>query len=170
LFALFATALSGTGAGVAVSTPLDFQDPTEDQCSFFNGISAYWPYSHNTTVLLSNASISNNYAGGKSSSGGGLSIGFGGAVTIRNSWIVNNSAALFGGGILLGGTQQSTCGVLMHGTVIANNRASHGGSQLYSTCAGDVLTRNVSVGMQISESEVGQRFALQPLCVLWLFE
>ena len=77
----------------------------------------YFPFTYHITVLIFNVSILSNMAGCPTCSGGGMVVGPGGDVSIRDAVITNNSAGLLGGGIFLGDVSlvPSTCRTTMTG-------------------------------------------------------
>jgi hypothetical protein len=116
----------GSGAGVSITLPADAQP--RHQCV---NPASFYPYVHNTFATLDSCSLANNRGTCGTCSGGGLSVGVGGVVTIRNTEVMNNSATLFGGGMLLGSVQLSaTCAFVISRSRLDGNRAGHGGSQM----------------------------------------
>ena len=144
---------AGLGAGVAIVTPADSQTSVVNVCPSF-GPPEYFPYHFDTTVTLSDVRVVDNAATGRSCSGGGVSIGPGGLVTLSRVVIANNSAALFGGGLLLGALQTSTCGFDVVDSGVSNNTAGHAGSQLYSSCSAHASVRGTTIAMAANDSQV----------------
>ena len=139
----------GNGAGVSIQTAPDIADV---ECP---DPPSYYPYDAVTLLSISNATIVGNHADCLTCSGGGVSVGVGGQLSVTGSVIANNTAGVFGGGLLLGVVQQSTCGLAVADSVIDGNTASHGGSQLYSTCAAGVSVVNVVARLGTGDSQVG---------------
>ncbi len=109
-------------------------------------------------MTVDNAVIVGNSASGLRAglaSGGGLSLGQGGMLIVRNSTFVNNSASLFGGGMALGSDSTSTCGLqLLDGSVFEDNLATHGGGQVYMTCSADMVVDRTVLHLSNVESQV----------------
>ncbi len=142
---------SGSGAGLNIFTPLDVQPAAACNTT----VPSYYPFAFANRILLQDSVVANNSASCATCSGGGVSLGPGGNVTVAGCVITNNSATVFGGGLLFGDLQSTTtCAVLFQDSVIATNRAGKGGAQLYSTCAGNGDMVNVSVAMVLGQSQV----------------
>jgi hypothetical protein len=58
----------------------------------------------------------------------------------------------------------NTCGLSADGVTLANNSANHGGSQLYSSCGGNLSLTDTSVAMS-GASEVGRSSLLTFLVI-----
>ncbi len=146
--------------------PADVQSAGPEGCS---GSPAYYPYTFSVHVTVTSSAIIGNTA---LLSGGGLSIGVGGLLTVSASTVVDNAASLFGAGILFGNLQSvSTCGVVLQGVNVSGNVATHGGSQLYSTCSAEATVINSTVMMVGAASQVREppkAFALYQTASLYL--
>ena len=115
------------------STPMDQQDPQE--CKEYP---AFLLPKHSVFVTLTDAVIVNNSVSSTHSSGGGLFLGPGGALTLQDVHCADNNAFQFGGGVALGTgfLAQGSCGFTGADVRMDNNAATHGGSQLYVACSG----------------------------------
>ena len=115
-------------------------------------VQSYRTWSYITGILIQGSQFSNNSVTCESCSGGGMAIEAGGAIALDHVTVANNCAALFGGGVLLGGPLANgaiaSCALNVSGeSVIADNIAVKGGSQLYHACGGPVTWRNSVVNM-----------------------
>jgi hypothetical protein len=141
----------GNGGGLALSTAVDLVlCPT-----FPTGSAVPLQFAYGWLVSLSNVTLVGNSAASPSSIGGGLFIGPGGNVSISNSTITDNRAALFGGGVAAGGQGDATCSLLVgNGTQLAGNDAGHGGAQLYTACQGSLALTFSTMQLSMTESQV----------------
>ena len=143
---------SGNGGAVAISTR---SDPQPQRVCV--SPADYWTYAYALTVDIAHVVLEHNMVTSETYGGGGICVQVGGLVRITNAVVVNNTAG-YGGGVMLGGlssTEQSTCALsLSGGSLLQGNMAHHRGAQLYSTCSGDVMVEDVTVGMAISGSQV----------------
>jgi hypothetical protein len=102
--------------------------------------------------------IANNSASGVGSSGGGLSFGCGGVLSVHNSTLVDNSAVGFGGGLSAGANNgDATCALNLTQNHVGGNTAG-GAAQLYHGCTADLAieesTFNFTTGSQVRVVEL----------------
>lgn len=146
------SATDASGGGVCILTPVDLQS-TNVSCAT---PAQYWPWQHNTGVLVADSTLVGNTALCSVCSGGGLWLSSGGSLTLSNTTLWANAAGQFGGGLALGvgGAVSPTCGLVVEGGSLGANFASHGGAQLYMSCPGDVLL-NAPLHLSLNSSQVG---------------
>jgi hypothetical protein len=143
--------VGGSGGGLAVLVPLDPR-PLESDCD-----SPYPCMLHYMSITFADAVFVNNSATDAlaGASGGGLFLASGGAVVAMGVTLENNSAALFGGGAALAGSNGPTCSLHMGGgSVVRNNTAGHGGAQVYMGCSSDLVVSDAVVHMNLNGSQV----------------
>ena len=149
--------LADNGGGVFIQSPDDLPANLLYCGTDFYAASEYRVWTPSSTVRVVNTRIANNSAVCGTCSGGGLALLPGGELIIEHSLIANNSAGLFGGGVYAGGASAglSSCGItLADGTVVADNWSGRGGSQIYSSCGGNVTFSSAAVDMRMSSLEV----------------
>jgi hypothetical protein len=129
---------------VYLSVPMDQQEPQACQA-----IPTFLLPKHSVTVLLDGATITGNRVFSSHSSGGGLFLGPGGALTLANTLCADNVATQFGGGVALGTgfLAQGSCGITTANVSLLHNTAERGGSQLYVACSSDVHVRGSVLDM-----------------------
>ena len=122
----------GSGGGIAFSIPSDVQQ--EQLCyptpTFLQSV-------HSVSVEVVDSSVESNTATSSYSSGGGIFLGPGGALSLANTTCARNSAEQFGGGLALGTgvLAQGSCGLYSRNSTLSENLAHHGGSQVYVACS-----------------------------------
>jgi hypothetical protein len=114
---------------------MDQQDPQE--CK---EVPAFLLPKHSVFVSITDAVIVNNSVNSSHSSGGGLFLGPGGALTLQDVVCADNIASQFGGGVALGTglLAQGSCAISGTNVSLLRNAAQRGGSQLYMACSSDV--------------------------------
>ena len=86
-------------------------------------------------------------------------------MSIINCTVANNSAALFGGGVFIGGPSPgyASCSLNLTGSVFESNSNSRSGGQLYSSCGGSIDFSGTTFKLLNTDLEVRVQFCFHVL-------
>ena len=129
-----------------------FVAATDDPLPASGALFRTWQYE--TSIIVRNSHFLGNHVGCLHCSGGGVSFGPNGNVSLSGVSVVGNTAGFFGGGVMAGDTSFGTSSLQfsMVDSVVMGNAAVRSGAQLYDAAGGNltITASVVSLGPSVS--------------------